>query len=101
MAKHCCLQMETHLKATCKVHADRRDCPDALIDYVAKFDEYGLIIHDGGSSSISIAYCPWCGNRLPPPKRDRWFNELEAMGFDDPYSQEIPEAYQSDAWYRA
>jgi hypothetical protein len=93
--------MEAHLEAKCSVHDDRHDCPDALINYVSKFDEYGLIIRDGGSSSISIAYCPWCGDQLPPSKRDRWFDELEAMGFDDPYVQAIPEAYQSDAWYRA
>jgi hypothetical protein len=24
----------------------------------------GLIIHDGGSSSIGIAFCPWCGSTL-------------------------------------
>ncbi|WP_435832452.1 DUF6980 family protein [Nonomuraea rubra] len=26
---------------------------------------FGLPIHDGGSSSIAIRYCQWCGARLP------------------------------------
>jgi len=30
---------------------------------------YGLYVHDGenghGASVIQIAYCPWCGTRLP------------------------------------
>ena len=25
---------------------------------------YGIPIHDGGSSIISIKYCPWCGKQL-------------------------------------
>ncbi|WP_412762571.1 DUF6980 family protein [Priestia aryabhattai] len=26
--------------------------------------EYGLIIHDGGSSIIGISFCLWCGKKL-------------------------------------
>jgi hypothetical protein len=46
------------------MHADRFDCPDALIE--RREDGYhGIIVHDGGASSVQIAYCPWCGKRLP------------------------------------
>jgi uncharacterized protein DUF6980 len=34
MRQHCCATM------TSAVHLDRYDCPDALIVYIAKFDEY-------------------------------------------------------------
>ncbi|WP_439654229.1 DUF6980 family protein [Streptacidiphilus anmyonensis] len=46
---------------------DRCDeaCPDALIRFSAKFWEHGLIVHDGGASSMVIDFCPWCGQRLP------------------------------------
>ncbi|WP_390629399.1 DUF6980 family protein [Bacillus litorisediminis] len=27
-------------------------------------NDYSLIIHDGGSSSIGISFCPWCGTNL-------------------------------------
>ncbi|MFB7585093.1 DUF6980 family protein [Streptomyces hydrogenans] len=29
--------------------------------FSAKFQEYGLIFHQGGTSSITIDCCPWCG----------------------------------------
>jgi hypothetical protein len=100
MSNHCCEQMNKQVSLACHQHADRFECPDALIDYSPKFDEYGLIIHDGGSGSVVIEYCPWCGTKLPGSKRDRWFDELERMGIDDPTDEQIPERYKSEAWYR-
>jgi hypothetical protein len=69
MAEHCCEDMAYHAEYGCpdttKRHGgDPLDCPDRL----AIRDEdgsYGLLIHDGGSSVISIAFCPWCGRALP------------------------------------
>jgi hypothetical protein len=69
-----------------------------LLAYSPKFDEYGMIIHDGGSSTVQILFCPWCGTKLPDSKRDRWFDELEAQGID-PTSSSIPEVYQTDKWW--
>ena len=63
--------MAYHANYRCTEHPDPFDCPDSLICYSAKSGEYGIIIHDGGSSSISIAYCPWCGKRLQESERDR------------------------------
>lgn len=48
-----------------RLRADRHDCPDCLIDYWPNGPSYGIMIHDGGSSMITIAYCPWCGTKLP------------------------------------
>jgi uncharacterized protein DUF6980 len=84
----------------CDTHADRYDCPDALISFIAKWREYGLIIHDGGSSSIIISYCPWCGTRLPESQRDRWFGEMERRGID-PMSGNIPAEFRDDQWLRS
>ncbi|WP_216599869.1 hypothetical protein [Sphingomonas sp. AP4-R1] len=56
--------MAADLNSTCAIHADRADCPDALITELN--GGYGLMIHDGGSSVIDIAFCPWCGAGLPP-----------------------------------
>jgi Domain of unknown function (DUF6980) len=92
--------MERNIKLDCDKHADVFECPDVLISYIPKFDEYGIIIHDGGSSSISIYHCPWCGTKLPESKRDKWFDVLEEMGFDDPSEQNIPSEFNSDAWRR-
>jgi hypothetical protein len=92
--------MNTQITHRCDRHADIFSCPDALIVYEPRFDEYGIIIHDGGRSSLAIHYCPWCGTALPDSKRDRWFAELAALGVDDPMTQPIPEAFTTDAWYR-
>ena len=91
--------METNLTFTCKVHRDEFDCPDSLISYTPKFGEYGLIIHDGGTGSIGIGYCPWCGGKLPESKRDLWFDTLEQLGFDSPSEQAIPTEFESSEWY--
>jgi uncharacterized protein DUF6980 len=92
--------MTRNLTNECSDHPDPAECPDALISYSEVFDEYGIWVHDGGSSSVHIAYCPWCGTKLPESRRDEWFDTIERLGFDDPSSPEIPPEFRSDAWYR-
>ncbi|WP_425247065.1 DUF6980 family protein, partial [Streptomyces sp. NEAU-NA10] len=84
----------------CVVHSDVFDCPDALVRFVPKFREYGLIVHDGGTASIRIEFCPWCGARLPESQRDRWFDELEARGID-PWEDEVPAEFEDGRWLEA
>ena len=90
--------MTSAVESGCDQHGDRWDCPDALVTYSAKFNEYGLMIHDGGSSSIRIFYCPWCGAKLPESDRERWFKELEEIGIADPAEGQIPEIYTDERW---
>ncbi|WP_439589334.1 DUF6980 family protein [Hydrogenophaga sp.] len=99
MRSQCCQKMTDQVEFTCEQHPDVFDCPDALVFFSAKFDEYGLIIHDGGPSFVPIAFCPWCGSALPRSRRNQWFAELRALGFDDPTEQEIPEPYRTDSWH--
>ncbi|MBA9039899.1 MULTISPECIES: DUF6980 family protein [Priestia] len=56
--------MNYHANFTCDIHSDPFDCPDNLILFDKTNKEYGLIIHDGGSSIIGISFCPWCGEKL-------------------------------------
>ncbi|MEU6239707.1 hypothetical protein [Streptomyces sp. NPDC047024] len=71
MTNHCCEAMNRHVNVRCDQHEDDPfGCPDALVGFSAKFQEYGLIVHDGGASSITIDFCPWCGQRLPESQRD-------------------------------
>lgn len=88
MKNHCCTDMEYYLALE-----------DEIILYIEKFDEYGIPVHDGGSSYIEIRACPWCGKRLPQSKRDQWFNELEALGFDPLLGQDIPAEYHTSRWW--
>ena len=90
--KHCCSQMKEATKLNCKIHNNIYDCPDVLISYYPKFYEYGIIVHDGGTSSISIKFCPFCGTKLPKSKRDKWFDKMEKLGIDVD-NDEIPKVY--------
>ncbi|MDT0435429.1 MULTISPECIES: DUF6980 family protein [Streptomyces] len=69
MTTHCCEAMNHRADVRCDEHDDPFACPDALIDYSAESQEYGLIIHDGGTSSITVDFCPWCGRSLSPRGR--------------------------------
>lgn len=100
MAQHCCTRMQDQIEFTCSDHPDLDSCPDSLIRYSDKFREYGLRVHDGSSSSVSIAHCPWCGSKLPASLRTRWFDELAVLGIEDPLSQPVPQAFRSGAWWR-
>ncbi|AJE43448.1 DUF6980 family protein [Streptomyces nodosus] len=70
MIDHCCPAMASHANGHCDQHTDPFDCPDALIAFSAEPPEYGLIIHDGGTSIIGIHFCPWCGRRLPEARQE-------------------------------
>jgi hypothetical protein len=56
--------MSEELSKKCDMHSDRFECPDALIAYAPRSKTYGIIVHDGGSSTIGIDFCPWCGAKL-------------------------------------
>jgi hypothetical protein len=60
--------MLKQLNWKCADHPSVEDCPDALVGRFGKKADYGLLIHDGGSSHVEIAYCPWCGTRLREEK---------------------------------
>lgn len=94
-----CTHMQHYAEFECETHPDLSECPDALVLYDPRFDEYGIPIKDGGPSRSILSYCPWCGVSLPKSKRDAWFSALEQRGIDA-WEDEIPEPYRSDAWWR-
>ena len=93
--EYCCEQMKYFISRN-----DSEFSSDDIIYYIPEFDEYGIVIHDGGSSFIIIEYCPWCGKKLPNSKRELWFEELEKRGIEDPSEDEIPVEFGSDKWWR-
>jgi hypothetical protein len=79
------------------------DEPDIPVEWTAKFREIGINVLDGkggtvGESNILIAFCPWCGNKLPESLRDEWFSELERRNID-PYGDNIPDIFLDGRWY--
>jgi len=43
MNNHCCKTMKDQVNIKCNIHNNSFDCPNILINYNKKFDEYGLI----------------------------------------------------------
>lgn len=93
----CCALMEAQL---INCIPNKRYDADCIVQYNAKFDEYGLPIKDGGNSVILIQFCPWCGKKLPESKRDTWFDVLEKKGYVDPTSENVPEPFKDGRWWR-
>jgi hypothetical protein len=72
---------------------------ETAISFYPRFREYSIPVLDGGSSSVVLAYCPWCGAALPKQLRDDWFDAIEALGLD-PEGSHLPESFLSDAWWK-
>ncbi len=84
--KFCCDQMGMQIS-------------NGLIRYDERFDEYDIVLREDDQIEVlqKIVFCPWSGDRLPQGCRDRWFDELEALGID-PLNDPIPEPYQTKQW---
>ncbi len=89
--------MTTQVNHVCDTHPNAYDCPDKVVDYIPKFREYGILVHDGGTSKLSIRFCPWCGSQLPDSQRDRWFSELGRRGIE-PGTEDVPSEYTDETW---
>jgi len=87
-SKFCCSQMRRALKSG-----------ETGLVHKAKFREFGLVVRDGGSSYVTIQYCPWCGHALPASLRIAWLRAIADLGFE-PGDEQIPAKYLDDRWYR-
>lgn len=86
---HCCADMNSHINTS------------VAIKYIPKFNEYGILIQDGGTSFQEIYYCPWCGKKLPNSLRERWFEIVfDELGFDEADDPDVPGEMTTDEWWR-
>ncbi len=90
--------MACQVNHVCNQPGSACSCPEILIRYVSRFDEYG-IVRGGEDDPLMIYYCPWCGAKLPDSKRELWFDTLKDLGFSDPFRQAIPEDFQTNKWF--
>src|SRR2546421_12877629 len=61
----CCKEMELFL-----------DDPRDPVEYNPVFREYFIRLNNR-SNIITLAYCPWCGSKLPASLRENYFDILE------------------------
>jgi hypothetical protein len=74
--------------------------PNPVILWIASWNEYRIDISHRGHASTLIRYCPWCGVRLPESRQELWFRTLHDRGYADPSEMDIPEEFNTDAWWR-
>lgn len=96
----CCHVMTEQMRLCLDTQPNPLDSPDVFLVWVSALDEYGIPVRDGSGSIRLIRYCPWCGARLPESKRERWLQELAKLGIDDPTTQDAPEEFKTDQWWR-
>ena len=85
--KHCCAEMDFHLNDG-----------DVGVTYSPKFRQYQLDVKDGCAVQV-IAFCPWCGTKLPENLWDEWCEiVIDELGFDL-LNENIPDKYKTDAWW--
>jgi hypothetical protein len=72
--------MGRQLHWACVEHDDPTECPDSLVARLPD-GQFGLRVHDGGSSIIPIKVCPWCGR---PPELLRQPERVHGGGDQPP-----------------
>lgn len=98
-----CVHMAWHALQKCTDHRLMKRCPKAVILYDPQFDEYS--IPDRNTSSLAstvISFCPWCGGKLPRSLRSQWFDELEKLGYQDPWGKDrkrLPIRFRASTWW--
>lgn len=97
--------MHKELQHCCPDIARTLDENRAYIGYSPKVREYHINLRNEPVIVYLIAYCPWCGKKLPKSLRMKWFRTLKSEhNLDDPWGKEqeklIPEEFNSDAWWK-
>lgn len=79
---------------------DREECG---LSYSPKVREFSLLVRPDGEAGQMLHFCPFSGKQLPPSLRDRFFDELEAIGLCDGLAdvERAPLEFRSEAWWIA
>jgi len=97
----CCEQMRAQIEHTCSEHPQVGQCPDQLVGYSARFDEYGIWVRTGEDARaygwLEIAFCPWCGSTLPASRREQWFDRLRGLHLEP---EQAPAEMEHYGWWQ-
>jgi hypothetical protein len=96
--QHCCLDLAY---AIARPRLSPYQGPSVIVEWSAAWNEYRLPMAHDGYTPTPIRYCPWCGTRLPPSRREEWYRALRGLGIDDPGEADaVPPAFETDEWWR-
>ncbi len=77
--------------------------PQDPVEYNPVFREYFIRLNNR-SNIITLAYCPWCGGKLPVSLRENYFDTLEKeyqietnLG-EYKERSDIPPEFKNDKW---
>jgi uncharacterized protein DUF6980 len=84
---HCCGAMASHIEGG-----------EVAIVYEERFRQYGIDFRTGGIQLI--AFCPWCGIKLPKDLVDEWFGVLDGELRLRPDDPAMPQEMQTAIWWR-
>ena len=86
---HSCDTMRTVLEAG-----------NSALRYQPRYRDYTIAGFDSRNAGVQeIAYCPFCGTKLPESLFDEWHVRLAELGLEW-ISPDIPEELRSDQWWR-
>ena len=93
--KHCCVDMEISVVKE----------EYALMEYEEETRRYFFRLYNNPDGDIrGMAYCPWCGSKLPRGLDKEWCAEIKKkFGYDSVYAEEwakLPEKYKTEQWWR-
>jgi hypothetical protein len=91
------MRLEAHDPHACPRMARALLDPEVPVAYLAPYREFALLADDQVVGLL--AFCPWCGDELPPSLRDRFYDDLERMGLE-PDDDVLPVEYRTDDWWR-
>lgn len=95
--EHCCALMAEQANLTYPEAAGALlGSTDKRIYWSPLFDEFGLICQPS-AEILLIANCPFCGTRLPPSQRNKWFAKLGSVGWKN-WGDPIPREFFFHAW---
>lgn len=77
------------------------DAGECGLGYSPRFRRFSLKVRRGSFAIQTLHFCPFSGRALPEPLGDRFFKEIEALGFMEGLEdlKRVPKEFKSEAWW--
>jgi len=97
--EHCCPTMTQQINLTSALGVGPLEgSTDQRVYWSPVFDEYGLICQPS-MEILLIQFCPFCGTKLPPSRRNAWHEALRKTGWQS-WGDPIPPRLLEIDWQK-